>query len=130
KVGRLTLYDEPYEKTVSDSGIVFYNLDINTAVLEFTISKNNFPLQISDENVDTYVYLEGTDQNGNSYGRQLDVEYVDPFKGLVRLTVPDDYLKAVNGSIVTGQMYIGVHKENRVPETKADTAVLNEFKFT
>lgn len=23
KVGRLTLYDEPYEKTVSDSGIVF-----------------------------------------------------------------------------------------------------------
>lgn len=42
KVGRLTLYDEPYEKTVSDSGIVFYNLDINTAVLEFTISKNNF----------------------------------------------------------------------------------------
>ncbi|MCE3399681.1 hypothetical protein LCC45_20220, partial [Staphylococcus aureus] len=86
--------------------------------------------QISDENVDTYVYLEGTDQNGNSYGRQLDVEYVDPFKGLVRLTVPDDYLKAVNGSIVTGQMYIGVHKENRVPETKADTAVLNEFKFT
>ena len=93
KVGRLTLYDEPYEKTVSDSGIVFYNLDINTAVLEFTISKNNFPLQISDENVDTYVYLEGTDQNGNSYGRQLDVEYVDPFKGLVRLTVPDDYLK-------------------------------------
>ncbi|MFW3611372.1 BppU family phage baseplate upper protein [Staphylococcus caprae] len=130
KVGRLTLYDEPYEKTVSDSGIVFYNLDINTAVLEFTISKNNFPLQISDENVDTYVYLEGTDQNGNSYGRQLDVEYVDPFKGLVRLTVPDDYLKAVNGSIVTGQMYIGVHKENRVLETKADTAVLNEFKFT
>lgn len=130
KVGRLTLYDEPYEKTVSDSGIVFYNLDINTAVLEFTISKNNFPLQISDENVDTYVYLEGTDQNGNSYGRQLDVEYVDPFKGLVRLTVPDDYLKAVNNSTVTGQMYIGVHKENRVPETKADTAVLNEFKFT
>lgn len=130
KVGRLTLYDEPYEKTVSDSGIVFYNLDINTAVLEFTISKNNFPLQISDENVDTYVYLEGTDQNGNSYGRQLDVEYIDPFNGIVRLTVPDDYLKAVNGSIVTGQMYIGVHKENRVPETKADTAVLNEFKFT
>lgn len=130
KVGRLTLYDEPYEKAVSDSGIVFYNLDINTAVLEFTISKNNFPLQISDENVDTYVYLEGTDQNGNSYGRQLDVEYVDPFKGLVRLTVPYDYLKAVNGSAVTGQMYIGVHKENRVPETKADTAVLNEFKFT
>lgn len=130
KVGRLTLYDEPYEKTVSDSGIVFYNLDINTAVLEFTISKNNFPLQISDENVDTYVYLEGTDQNGNSYGRQLDVEYVDPFKGLVRLTVPDDYLKAVNNSTVTGQMYIGVHKGNRVPETKADTAVLNEFKFT
>lgn len=130
KVAPITLYDEPYEKTVSDSGIVFYNLDVNTAVLEFTISKKSFPLQISDENVDTYVYLEGTDQNGNSYGQQLDVEYIDPFNGLVRLTVPDDYLKAVNGSVVTGQMYIGIHKENKVPETKADTAVLNEFRFT
>lgn len=129
KTAVINMYDSPYDKATHDSGVVFYNLDIATAVLEFHIKKDNFPLQISDKNVDTYVYLKGTDRNGNPYGRQLDVEYIDPFNGIVSLTVPNDYLQTVNNSTVTGQMYISLHRDNRVPETKSDTAVLNEFKF-
>ncbi|WNM53793.1 minor tail protein [Staphylococcus phage S-CoN_Ph14] len=129
KTAVINMYDSPYVKATHDSGVVFYNLDIATAVLEFHIKKDNFPLQISDKNVDTYVYLKGTDRNGNPYGRQLDVEYIDPFNGIVSLTVPNDYLQTVNNSTVTGQMYISLHRDNRVPETKSDTAVLNEFKF-
>lgn len=129
KTAVINMYDSPYAKATHDSGVVFYNLDIATAVLEFHIKKDNFPLQISDKNVDTYVYLKGTDRNGNPYGRQLDVEYIDPFNGIVSLTVPNDYLQTVNNSTVTGQMYISLHRDNRVPETKSDTAVLNEFKF-
>lgn len=130
KVARIQLYDEPYDKAVPDTGIVFYNLDINTAVIEMEIIRKNYPLQISDENVDTYVYLQGVDQNGNDYGTELDVEYIDPFGGLLSVTIPSDYLKAVNGSTVLAQLYITLHKNNRVPNTKADTVVLNEFKFT
>ena len=37
KVARIQLYDEPYDKAVPDTGIVFYNLDINTAVIEMEI---------------------------------------------------------------------------------------------
>ena len=129
KTAVINMYDSPYVKAPHDSGVVFYNLDIATAVLEFHIKKDNFPLQISDKNVDTYVYLKGTDRNGNPYGRQLDVEYIDPYNGIVSLTVPNDYLQTVNNSTVTGQMYISLHRDNRVPETKSDTAVLNEFKF-
>ena len=76
------MYDEPYDRAISDTGIVFYNLDINTAVIEMEIIRKNYPLQISDENVDTYVYLQGVDLNGNDYGTELDVEYLDPFSGL------------------------------------------------
>ncbi|PTI23407.1 BppU family phage baseplate upper protein [Staphylococcus warneri] len=130
KVARIQLYDEPYDKAVPDTGIVFYNLDINTAVIEMEIIRKNYPLQISDENVDTYVYLQGVDQNGNDYGTELDVEYIDPFSGLLSVTIPSDYLKAVNGSTVLAQLYITLHKNNRVPNTKSDTVVLNEFKFT
>lgn len=129
KTAVINMYDSPYDKAPLDRGVVFYNLDIATAVLEFHIKKDNFPLQISDKNVDTYVYLKGTDRNGNPYGRQLDVEYIDPYNGIVSLTVPNDYLQTVNNSTVTGQMYISLHRDNRVPETKSDTAVLNEFKF-
>ena len=46
------------------------------------------------------------------------------------VTIPSDYLKAVNGSTVLAQLYITLHKNNRVPNTKSDTVVLNEFKFT
>ncbi|MBF2179170.1 BppU family phage baseplate upper protein [Staphylococcus warneri] len=130
KVARIQLYDEPYDRAISDTGIVFYNLDINTAVIEMEIIRKNYPLQISDENVDTYVYLQGVDLNGNDYGTELDVEYLDPFSGLLSVTIPSDYLKAVNGSTVLAQLYITLHKNNRVPNTKSDTVVLNEFKFT
>ncbi|TBW82969.1 hypothetical protein EQ806_12685, partial [Staphylococcus epidermidis] len=33
-------------------------------------------------------------------------------------------------STVLAQLYITLHKNNRVPNTKSDTVVLNEFKFT
>lgn len=130
KVARIQLYLDPYNKTISDTGIVFYNLDINTAVIEMEVIKNNYPLQISDENVDTYLYLQGIDANGNDYGQELDVEYLDPFGGLLSVTIPSDYLQTVNGSTILAQLYITLHKNNRVPNTKADTVVLNEFKFT
>ncbi|KEK47642.1 BppU family phage baseplate upper protein [Staphylococcus warneri] len=130
KVARIQLYDEPYDKAVPDTGIVFYNLDINTAVIEMEIIRKNYPLQISDENVDTYVYLQGVDQNGNDYGTELDVEYIAPFGGLLSVTIPSEYLQAVNGSTILAQLYITLHKNNRVPNTKSDTVVLNEFKFT
>ena len=113
KVARIQLYDEPYDKAVPDTGIVFYNLDINTAVIEMEIIRKNYPLQISDENVDTYVYLQGVDQNGNDYGTELDVEYIDPFGGLLSVTIPSEYLQAVNGSTILAQLYITLHKNNK-----------------
>ena len=40
KEARITTVDEPYLKPISDEGIGFYNMDINTAVLTFQVRRN------------------------------------------------------------------------------------------
>ena len=71
----LKLQDEPYLKPISDTGVGFYNLDINTAVLTFQISKSGSPLLISEENAHSYAYFKS--DNGSVSG-VLDLEYKDP----------------------------------------------------
>ena len=123
----LKLQDEPYLKPISDTGVGFYNLDINTAVLTFQISKSGSPLLISEENAHSYAYFKS--DNGSVSG-VLDVEYKDPLNGIVTITLPTDFLQASSGSKVTGQMYITVNKWTSTPNDKSDTAVLSEFTFT
>lgn len=123
----LKLQDEPYLKPISDTGVGFYNLDINTAVLTFQISKSGSPLLISEENAHSYAYFKS--DNGSVSG-VLDLEYKDPLNGIVTITLPTDFLQASSGSTVTGQMYITVNKWTNTPNDKSDTAVLSEFTFT
>ena len=123
----LKLQDEPYLKPISDTGVGFYNLDINTAVLTFQISKSGSPLLISEENAHSYAYFKS--DNGSVSG-VLDLKYKDPLNGIVTITLPTDFLQASSGSKVTGQMYITVNKWTNTPNDKSDTAVLSEFTFT
>lgn len=123
----LKLQDEPYLKPISDTGVGFYNLDINTAVLTFQISKSESPLLISEENAHSYAYFKS--DNGSVSG-VLDLEYKDPLNGIVTITLPTDFLQASSGSKVTGQIYITVNKWTNTPNDKSDTAVLSEFTFT
>lgn len=127
KEAMLKLQDEPYLKPISDTGVGFYNLDINTAVLTFQISKSGSPLLISEENAHSYAYFES--DNGSISG-VLDLEYKDPLNGIVTITLPTDFLQASSGSTVTGQMYITVNRWTNTPNDKSDTAVLSEFTFT
>ena len=111
--------DEPYLRPISDEGIGFYNMDINTAVLTFQVLKNDFPLEISSVNTVTYAYF--ISENGSSTGR-VKVEYVKPMDGIIRLTLDNDFLKAATDTYVTGQIYI-------TAVGRKDTVVLNEFRF-
>ncbi|RAC88944.1 hypothetical protein DN503_31125, partial [Burkholderia multivorans] len=111
--------DELYLRPISDEGIGFYNMDINTAVLTFQVLKNDFPLEISSVNTVTYAYF--ISENGSSTGR-VKVEYVKPMDGIIRLTLDNDFLKAATDTYVTGQIYI-------TAVGRKDTVVLNEFRF-
>lgn len=123
KEARITTVDEPYLTPISDEGIGFYNMDINTAVLTFQVRREingeNYPLEISEANTEITAYF--VSDNGSSTGR-VEVEYVDPMQGIIRLTLDNDFLKASTDTSVTGQIYIKA-------VGRKDTVVLNEFRF-
>ena len=119
KNAQLIAKDEPYLKPLSDEQLVFYNLDVNTAVLTFQVKKGEYPLQISSLNSDIYVYLES--ENG-SHTTLIETEYIDPLNGIIRLTVDSAFLSSSTDTWVKGQIYV---KSIGRP----DTIVLNEFKF-
>lgn len=123
KEARITTVDEPYLKPISDEGIGFYNMDINTAVLTFQVRREingeNYPLEISEANTEITAYF--VSDNGSSTGR-VEVDYVDPMQGIIRLTLDNDFLKASTDTSVTGQIYIKA-------VGRKDTVVLNEFRF-
>lgn len=123
KEARITTVDEPYLKPISDEGIGFYNMDINTAVLTFQVRREingeNYPLEISEANTEITAYF--VSDNGSSTGR-VEVEYIDPMQGIIRLTLDNDFLKASTDTSVTGQIYIKA-------VGRKDTVVLNEFRF-
>lgn len=131
KVGKLDLNEEPYLQLISNRGIGFYNLDKNTAKFQFVVQKDNKPLLISDKNVKGYAFFKaanGTEEKRPSTSGVLDVEFIDPMKGLIGVTVPQWFLKNVVDSEVLGEIYLSLNDVNNVG--KDDTVVLGTFKFT
>lgn len=131
KVGKLDLNEEPHLQPISNRGIGFYNLDKNTAKFQFVVQKDNKPLLISDKNVKGYAFFKaanGTEEKRPSTSGVLDVEFIDPMKGLIGVTVPQWFLKNVVDSEVLGEIYLSLNDVNNVG--KDDTVVLGTFKFT
>lgn len=119
KNAKLIASDEPYLKPLSDEQIVFYNLDINTAILTFQVKKGRFPLQISSGNSDIDLYIESENGSGTSL---TNTEYIDPLNGIIRFTIDKDFLTAATDTWVKGQVRL---KSIGRP----DTVILNEFNF-
>ena len=125
KIAKYQAKNEPYLKPISDLGIGFYNLDENTATLQFRIYNNNGPLLISDENVDVHGYFESS--NG-SVSTVLKLKVVDGMNGIAQITLDKDFLQASTSTKVTGQIYVAVNNVTDNPNNN-QTAVLGEFTF-
>ncbi|UEX89683.1 BppU family phage baseplate upper protein [Staphylococcus ratti] len=130
KVAKINLEEEPYLKPISDRGIGFYNLDKNTAQFQFIVSKNDKPLLISEQNVKGYAFFKGkpVDNERPSTSGVLDVEFIDPMRGLIGVTVPQWFLKNVTNSTVLGEVYLSLNDAKL--EGKDDTVVLGTFSFS
>ena len=125
KIAKYQAKNEPYLKPISDLGIGFYNLDENTATLQFRIYNNNGPLLISDENVDVHGYFESS--NG-SVSTVIKLKVVDGMNGIAQITLDKDFLQASTSTKVTGQIYVAVNNVTDNPNNN-QTAVLGEFTF-
>lgn len=119
KNAKLVASDTPYLKPLSDEQIVFYNLDVNTAILTFQVKKDKYPLQISSLNSDIDLYVES--ENG-SHTSLTKVEYIDSLNGIIRFVIDRDFLKASTDTWVNGQVRVKA-------VGKPDTVILNEFRF-
>ncbi len=116
---------EPYLKPISDLGVGFYNLDENTAKIEFQLYNSKGTLQISEINIDAYAYFESA--NG-SVSDVIDLEVLDGLNGIVGITLDKEFLQASTDTKVKGQVYIGVNNVDNNPKNN-EVAVFREFTF-
>ncbi|WP_432368663.1 BppU family phage baseplate upper protein [Staphylococcus chromogenes] len=119
KIALIHNIEEPYLKPISDTGIGFYNSDVNTAKFKFQVTNHDGPLLVSKENTTAYAIFKS--RNG-SISNVLELEYLDPLNGIVGITVPNDFLIAATDSYVDGQIYL---TKNGV----SDTVTFAEFTF-
>lgn len=129
KVAKIDLEEEAYLKPISDRDIGFYNLDKNTAQFQFVVSKNDKPLLISAENVKGYAFFKANNGSGrSSTSGVIDVEFIDPMRGLIGVKVPQWFLKNVANMEVLGEVYLSLNDNKN--KGKDDTVVLGTFKFS
>ena len=117
KEGKINLETSAHYVPVGNTNIVFYDSDIGTADLIFYITRNQRPLEVSDENVDCFLMLKAND---GTY--IVDTAHViEPMNGKVKYTVPKEFL--THTGYVKGQVWIAIHgKEDMITEV--------EFSFT
>lgn len=116
---------EPYLKPISDLGVGFYNLDENTAKIDFQLYNSKGTLQISEINIDAYAYFESA--NG-SVSDVIDLEVLDGLNGIVGITLDKEFLQASTDTKVKGQVYVGVNNVDNNPKNN-EVAVFREFTF-
>lgn len=125
KIAKYQAKNEPYLKPISDLGIGFYNLDENTATLQFQIYNDNGPLLISNENVEVHGYFESSNGSVSTVDK---LNVVDGMNGIVQITLDKDFLQASTSTQVTGQIYVAANNVTDNPNNN-QTAVLGEFTF-
>ena len=108
KIANLQLETTAQYQSLSQINVQFWNQDRETAILQFQITRNNYPLALSEENVKVFIALE----SGDSFLVDDKLEFVDQLNGIVSYTIPDDFMKVAKE--VKGQVYVTTLDEEEV----------------
>lgn len=117
KIAKTSLDVNAYYKSIKKMNVEFYNQDIGTAKFEFQITRNGFPMPLSEINTDSYIAI--VTSNGEKKIENLVFE--DELNGIVSYTLPDDVLHHVGKTL--GEVYIS-------QKGTGDTVVVRSFEFT
>lgn len=101
---------------LSQLNVNFYNRDINTSVLNFIVTRNQYPLLLGNDNVDTNITLKFSD--GSMIRDDLTIK--DGMNGILSYTLSNEMLQHTGK--VTGQVEISI-------KGKEDTVVQRLFSF-
>ena len=122
KIGNINLETSANYQSLSDLNIQFWNQDKNTAVLQFKITRNDFPLSLSKENVEVFIKLES---GANYIVDSTEVtdggfEIIDELNGIVSYTIPAEFMTVAQS--VTGQVYV-------TTKDREEVVVQRKFSF-
>lgn len=109
-------------QALSQLGVQFWNQDRQTAILQFQITRNNYPLALSEENVKVFIALE----SGDSFLVDDNLDYVDELNGIVAYTIPTDFMRVAKN--VVGQVYVTtLDQEETIVQRKFTFDVANDL---
>lgn len=117
KIANLQLETTAQYQSLSKLNVQFWNQDEGTAKLQFQITRNNYPLALSEENVKVFIALE----SGDSFLVDDNFNYLDQLNGVISYEIPNDFMKIARD--VTGQVYVTTLDEDEV-------VVQRQFSFT
>lgn len=100
KKAKVTLETTSLKQSRSDLNVAFSTADRETAILEFTVTQDNRPLILGEDNIETSItYIHS---NGLSVKENLDI--TDGLNGKISTLVPES-ISAIPGK-VTAQVYV------------------------
>ncbi|MBF7028941.1 BppU family phage baseplate upper protein [Staphylococcus kloosii] len=117
KIANLQLETTAQYQSLSKLNVQFWNQDQSTAILQFQITRNNYPLALSEENVKVFIALE----SGDSFLVDDNFNYLDQLNGVISYEIPYDFMKLARD--VIGQIYITTLDDEEV-------VVQRQFSFT
>lgn len=122
KITNVKLETTANYQSLSKLGVSFWNQDTNTAILQFHITRNNYPLSLSQENVKVFIALE----SGDSFLVDDNLNYVDELNGDVAYTIPTDFMRVAKN--VVGQVYVTtLDQEQTIVQRKFTFDVTNDL---
>ncbi|SUM62979.1 putative phage tail protein [Staphylococcus saprophyticus] len=122
KIANIKLETTANYQSLSGLNVQFWNQDKGTAVLQFNITRNNYPLALSEENVKVFIALEA----GDSFLVDDNLDYVDELNGIVAYTIPTDFMRVAKN--VVGQVYVTtLDQEETIVQRKFTFDVANDL---
>ena len=122
KIANVSLETSANYQSLSNLNVQFWNQDKETAVLQFKITRNDFPLSLSKENVEVFIKLES---GANYIVDSTEVtdggfEIIDELNGIVSYTIPTEFMTVAQS--VTGQVYVAT-------KDREEVVVQRKFRF-
>lgn len=121
-----TIDISPMQKPKGDIGVMFYNQDINTAVLSFQVTKDGNQVSFSNETSQTLIAVKTAD--GSFFVDTMKV--IDPLNGIIEYTLTNDILARPGQAVA--QIYINANGEATTVTTvtvkfNIEAALINEL---
>lgn len=124
KIAKIPLETTAYYQALTKLNVSFWTQDKGTSTLQFIITRNNFPIALTGENVKVILALESEGSFISTDELDLDNEV----EGVVTYTIPSAFLAVAKN--VTGQIYVSVGDDETVVQRKFSFKVEEDLLST